>query len=237
MFTPVVLAATFATLAAAQTATTTAGSSSEVCAPMGPNDPYCGWLSPLDSAFTATGKTSSTGTLDQFMPLLGMCTGLNLTLTPFLYCYGSVGACNGATWSLPSDPFNMTQSAAFFNGIKFNDVTPAMTKAGVKPLCLDTCNTFVKPIVNCQILTSIGLKPDPCVGLPNTDCINLPGTKAGETLTWNANGGIPFDPSAPAANATSSSAAAATSTTASHTNGAMNLVAGSVAAVVAVLAL
>ncbi|KAJ3055472.1 hypothetical protein HDU99_007557, partial [Rhizoclosmatium hyalinum] len=105
-------------------------------------DPYCGFLAPLPSAFTASGNTSATAALNQFMPTLQICPNLNVTLAPLLYCFGSLGPCNGATWSLPSDPSKIEEDAAFFNNLKINDLSPALTKAGLKPLCYDACNAM-----------------------------------------------------------------------------------------------
>ncbi|KAI9343139.1 hypothetical protein BDR26DRAFT_858616 [Obelidium mucronatum] len=181
----------------------------QTCAPMGGADPYCGFLAPLDSAFAATGPTSATATLNQFMPLLAVCGGLNITLAPLLYCLGAAGPCNGAAWSLPADPLNMTLNAQFFNAIKFADVSPALAKAGRKPLCLDACTALTKPIVNCGALALIGVKStsDPCAGLTNSDCVALPGDASGKTLTWTAAGGVPFVPPSASASASATTAA------------------------------
>ncbi|KAJ3008080.1 UNVERIFIED_CONTAM: hypothetical protein HDU68_003233 [Siphonaria sp. JEL0065] len=180
----------------------------QTCAPIPATDPYCGFLNPLPSAFTATGATSATSTLNQYLPPLLGCPGLNVTLAPLLYCYGAAGPCNGATWKLPDNPADIKADALFFNSIKFADVSG-------KPLCLDACQALAKPIISCSILALIGVAPtsDPCAGLPSTNCVSLPGDASGKTLTWAATGGVPFVPGSSTAAPTTAAAAASSTTT------------------------
>ncbi|KAJ3221842.1 hypothetical protein HDU81_010286 [Chytriomyces hyalinus] len=163
----------------------------QTCSPTVGTDAYCGFLSPINTAFAAgTGANSSLASLNQFMPLLAACPGLNVTLTPLLYCLGGIGPCTNAAWSLPSNPANVTEDAAFFNSAKFADSLPALRAAGVKPVCLEACQTMSKPILSCPALKLIGVtgQNDPCEGLPSTDCVSLPGDASGKFTLWAAPG-------------------------------------------------
>ncbi|KAJ3351494.1 hypothetical protein HDU83_008871 [Entophlyctis luteolus] len=58
---------------------------------MSATDPYCGFATPVLSAFGNTGANdSSTATLNQFLPLLSAaCPAINITTIPTLFCMGS----------------------------------------------------------------------------------------------------------------------------------------------------
>ncbi|KAJ3346316.1 hypothetical protein HDU83_003166 [Entophlyctis luteolus] len=182
------------------------------CAAMSASDPYCGFASPVLSAFGNTGTTtSSTATLNEFLPLLvAACPAINVTTIPTLFCMGSFGPCYGTSWTLPANPTNLTESAAFFNNIKFADLLSAFTAANAKPPCLAACQEMVKPLLTCTVLDAIGVQStsDPCAGLPTTGCVDLPGDKNGDTITWTK----PSTASTSAAASTNTQTAAATST-------------------------
>ncbi|KAJ3243279.1 T-complex protein 1 subunit gamma [Chytriomyces hyalinus] len=194
----------------------------QTCTPTVGTDAYCGFLAPIDTAFAAgTGANSSLASLNQFMPLLSACPGLNITLTPLLYCLGGIGPCTNATWSLPSNPANIKEDAAFFNNAKFADSLPALRAAGVKPVCLEACQTMSKPILSCPALKLIGVtgQNDPCAGLPSTDCVSLPGDASGKFTLWTAPGASAAAPSAGGAAASASASPAAATSSKSSAEG------------------
>ncbi|KAJ3295318.1 hypothetical protein HDU76_006875 [Blyttiomyces sp. JEL0837] len=219
----------------AQTTTSAAGSGGVnnnqnlTCAPFSVNDPICGFLAPAPSVLKL-GEAS--GLNASFTPsLISLCPDLAkyAATVPVVFCLGSLGPCNNATFVLPATTNgipDLTATANFYNTAKFAEVLPALAKLNVTPPCYDLCSNVAKSITTCPALSGLGINPaaDPCAGLPTTNCA----TKIG------------FGPGGSAVSVTPTGATSTGSTTSPTTSATKNGASGEtvelgVAALVAVL--